>query len=169
MRRALGGAGPFDRQSSDRAPSAGGSYVLLVHLSRSLEFERPGLRHRFEPGWYGYVGSARGPGGIRARIGPHLCAEKAVHWHIDSLTITADIVLAFFVEGASECTLSHSLLRSRYGSRRRRVSGAAIAVTAPPICWNLIWPPSTAVIERSCEFEWTTGNRETKSERAGLI
>lgn len=113
MRRALGGAGPFDRQSSDRAPSAGGSYVLLVHLSRPLEFERPGLRHRFEPGWYGYVGSARGPGGIRARIGRHLRAEKAVHWHIDSLTITADIVLAFVVEGASKCTLNRSLLRSR--------------------------------------------------------
>jgi len=121
MRNTLGGTGPIDRESGVRAPSARGSYVLLIHLSRVLEFERPGLRHRFAPGWYGYAGSARGPGGLRARIGRHFRAEKAVHWHVDSLTISADAILAFAVEGGSECALAASLLRS--GLWRPSVAG----------------------------------------------
>lgn len=41
----------------------------------------------FPPGEYIYLGSARGPGGLRARLGRHLGrpAAKAMHWHIDYL------------------------------------------------------------------------------------
>jgi Uri superfamily endonuclease len=37
------------------------------------------------PGFYAYVGSACGPGGIRARVGHHLESVAEPHWHIDYL------------------------------------------------------------------------------------
>ena len=36
-------------------------------------------------GWYVYVGSAFGPGGLAARFSRHLRCHKTRHWHIDHL------------------------------------------------------------------------------------
>lgn len=36
-------------------------------------------------GWYGYVGSALGPGGLAARVGRHLRPVARRHWHFDYL------------------------------------------------------------------------------------
>jgi Uri superfamily endonuclease len=36
-------------------------------------------------GWYIYVGSAFGPGGLRARCRRHLRRQRRRHWHIDYL------------------------------------------------------------------------------------
>ena len=36
-------------------------------------------------GWYVYVGSAFGPGGLAARVSRHLQRHKTRHWHIDHL------------------------------------------------------------------------------------
>jgi Uri superfamily endonuclease len=44
------------------------------------------------PGVYVYVGSALGPGGLRARVARHLRAEKRPHWHVDALTTIAPVV-----------------------------------------------------------------------------
>lgn len=68
-------------------PRAPGTYVLVL---RAVE---PGAEVaigalgtlRLEGGWYLYVGSAFGPGGLRARVGRHLSAGKTPHWHIDHL------------------------------------------------------------------------------------
>ncbi|HJL57274.1 MAG TPA: GIY-YIG nuclease family protein [Arenicellales bacterium] len=40
---------------------------------------------RLHRGWYLYVGSAFGPGGLGARLGRHLRTTKRRHWHIDTL------------------------------------------------------------------------------------
>jgi len=37
------------------------------------------------PGYYIYIGSAFGPGGVRARVMRHLLTDKPKHWHIDYL------------------------------------------------------------------------------------
>ena len=37
-------------------------------------------------GYYIYVGSAYGPGGVRARVSRHCRRSKRKHWHIDSLS-----------------------------------------------------------------------------------
>jgi HEAT repeat protein/Uri superfamily endonuclease len=42
----------------------------------------------FPPGWYLYVGSAMGPGGLQARLARHrerLGSTKRAHWHVDYL------------------------------------------------------------------------------------
>ena len=40
---------------------------------------------RLQPGYYVYLGSALGPGGLRARIAHHQKPSLRPHWHIDYL------------------------------------------------------------------------------------
>jgi Uri superfamily endonuclease len=66
-----------------------GTYVLALWLSspRDLIIGRLG-EIQFPAGWYLYVGSALGPGGLRARVQRHwrhLTSGKRAHWHIDYL------------------------------------------------------------------------------------
>lgn len=66
-----------------------GIYALILELRREqvLRIGRLG-EQVFEPGIYIYVGSALGPGGLRARLMRHLrtADNKRAHWHIDALT-----------------------------------------------------------------------------------
>ena len=69
------------------APRVGGTYVLLFHLADEMEIEAGRFGWVTLPaGWLAYVGSAHGPGGLRARLARHFRSEKRVHWHIDALT-----------------------------------------------------------------------------------
>ena len=62
----------------------------------------------FGVGYYIYVGSARGPGGLRARVARHLRPAKKMHWHIDRLTAVLPVVdvWVFADESHSECWLA---------------------------------------------------------------
>jgi Uri superfamily endonuclease len=47
----------------------------------------------FPQGWYLYVGSAQGPGGLRARLARHRRrGDKRLHWHIDYVRAVAALV-----------------------------------------------------------------------------
>ncbi len=64
-----------------------GTYALLLRARapwREIEIGRLG-RLVLRPGHYVYVGSAFGPGGVRARVGRHLRVSKPPHWHLDYL------------------------------------------------------------------------------------
>ena len=63
-----------------------GQYVLLLYLpdNERLTIGKLGTFH-FPAGWYAYVGSAMGPGGLAARVGRHHRIRKKKHWHIDYL------------------------------------------------------------------------------------
>ena len=78
-------------------PDDKGTYILIgsVAQMKRLEVGRLGV---FEiiPGFYAYVGSAFGPGGIRARVGHHLESVAAPHWHIDYLLRFATPVEVWF-------------------------------------------------------------------------
>jgi Uri superfamily endonuclease len=45
---------------------------------------------RLHPGFYVYIGSAHGPGGLRARLAHHLGPGSRPHWHIDYLRAHAN-------------------------------------------------------------------------------
>lgn len=68
-------------------PPSPGVYALIIRVRERVETTvgRLGLV-TLEPGHYVYVGSARGPGGVRARIRRHLVKSKKLLWHIDYLT-----------------------------------------------------------------------------------
>ncbi len=54
-----------------------------------------------KPGFYAYVGSALGPGGLRARIAHHCSEARSPHWHIDYLCPHAKLCEIWFSQGAS--------------------------------------------------------------------
>lgn len=49
-----------------------------------------------EPGYYIYIGSAFGPGGVRARVARHCRRDKSKRWHIDYLREFAEPVVVWF-------------------------------------------------------------------------
>jgi len=64
-----------------------GTYALILH-SESTGTVQVGRWGRLDvvPGYYVYVGSAFGPGGVLARVARHLRHEKPKRWHIDYLS-----------------------------------------------------------------------------------
>jgi Uri superfamily endonuclease len=47
------------------------------------------------PGHYVYVGSAFGPGGVRARVERHARGDGATHWHVDYLRAVTSLEQAW--------------------------------------------------------------------------
>ncbi len=69
-----------------------GTYVLLLHLDNdsTITVGRLGT-FDFPAGWYTYVGSAFGAGGLLGRIKHHLQPTDHPHWHIDYLRQVAPV------------------------------------------------------------------------------
>ncbi len=67
-------------------PEAKGTYVLIAFVAQMKRLEIGQLgTFAIVPGYYAYVGSAFGAGGLRARVGHHLESTANPHWHIDYL------------------------------------------------------------------------------------
>lgn len=77
-----------------------GTYLLffLLHQPCALRVGHLGQFH-LSAGFYGYVGSALGSGGLQARLGHHLKPAKRPHWHVDYLALTAPIREIWFTQG----------------------------------------------------------------------
>jgi len=74
-------------------PEAKGTYVLIALATRMKRLEIGSLGAcDIVPGYYAYVGSAFGTGGLRARMGHHLESTAAPHRHIDYLLGVAEPV-----------------------------------------------------------------------------
>lgn len=137
-------------------PASPGTYALVLRCSitRTVRVGRVGTI-RVSPGWYVYVGSAFGPGGLQARIGHHAVRAVRPHWHIDYLRhhtrlesvcyccgvrrehewaarvksmATADVVLPGF--GSSDCRCATHLFR--FDSRVKPDLQAALTKEAMP-------------------------------------
>jgi Uri superfamily endonuclease len=74
-----------------------GTYVLIMKLDETISLQ-VGRLGRFDlaAGVYAYVGSAQGPGGLRARVSRHLRAEKKLYWHIDALAAVTSACMVFY-------------------------------------------------------------------------
>lgn len=69
-------------------PAAPGDYLLVFERGAETVLRVGKLGTVTLPaGRYAYVGSAHGPGGLRARLERHLRPAKIRHWHIDALTL----------------------------------------------------------------------------------
>ena len=63
-----------------------GTYALVFRSDKKAKAQIGRRGHLdIEPGYYIYVGSAFGPGGVRARVSRHVRKTKLKHWHIDYL------------------------------------------------------------------------------------
>lgn len=95
---------PLWSNDPDGLPAEPGAYMLLLRLPQSMALP-PRFGGELGAGVYAYVGSAWGPGGLRARCGRHFRTTKRRHWHIDWLsTPPTEIRIAGFL-GAHECDL----------------------------------------------------------------
>ena len=89
-----------DRPVVGALPDAPGTYVMILQsrTPRSLPVGRLGCVE-LSPGYYLYVGSAFGPGGVRARLSHHLRVSVKPRWHIDYLRRIAEPVAVWFHVG----------------------------------------------------------------------
>ena len=78
-------------------PDEKGTYVLIASVPqmKRLQIGRLG-EFDVVPGFYAYVGSAFGAGGLCARIGHYLESAAAPHWHIDYLLQVAEPVEVWY-------------------------------------------------------------------------
>jgi Uri superfamily endonuclease len=74
-----------------------GTYALISNNRQGAVIQVGALGGiYFKPGYYVYVGSAFGPGGLHARGVHHLTPVKKCQWHIDYLRQKAEIVEIWF-------------------------------------------------------------------------
>ena len=124
-------------------PDRPGTYTLILSLARPtiIDVGRLG-RFRFPEGWYAYAGSARGPGGLAARISRHLRAAGPLHWHVDYLRACARPIAAWYIVGPQkrECAWAQALSAlpggsipaPRFGASDCRCPAHLIHFAAPP-------------------------------------
>lgn len=141
-------------------PDEGGTYVLVLGCGKAcaVEVGRLGPLHT-TPGYYLYVGSAFGPGGLAARVRRHVRVGKRLHWHVDYLRAETTLEVVWFVKalrlehrwaaalaasprlqpvpgfGASDCRcpthLFHTRRRPQLASFER-TAGLEVAAWRPP-------------------------------------
>ncbi len=95
--------------NSSEAPDLPGAYALLIRLDASLLAKAGRQAVMLTPGRYIYCGSAKGPGGIAARLRRHMRRKKRAHWHVDQLTCAGATLGAWAVPGGDECALNEEL------------------------------------------------------------
>jgi Uri superfamily endonuclease len=70
-----------------------GTYALVLRAGRKKRVQVGRLgKLLVQPGFYIYIGSAFGPGGLKARLNHHLKPAAKPHWHIDYLRRNAQII-----------------------------------------------------------------------------
>jgi len=97
--------------SLDELSGRKGTYILILELAVPCKMVVGGLGViSFQTGHYAYVGSARGPGGLGARLRRHMSLTKKKRWHIDFLLEQARPTEAIvFLSGVQESSLAASL------------------------------------------------------------
>lgn len=84
-------------------PDERGTYALLLQSThrQSLGVGRLGILD-VRPGYYVYIGSAFGPGGLRARVTRHVSTAKRKRWHIDYLLDVAKPIEMWYTVGTEK-------------------------------------------------------------------
>jgi Uri superfamily endonuclease/predicted GIY-YIG superfamily endonuclease len=122
-------------------PRSGGAYLLLLVLARELPVRLPGRADAvLAASRYLYCGSARGPGGIAARVGRHMRPDKTVRWHIDQLSLAGQVIGAWVFPDGDECRLVAALAEMPvplpgFGSSDCKICPSHLKV----------WPPGIAL------------------------
>lgn len=112
MIAALGARRVFTPDDCAHMPNDAGAYVLLIDLAAPFAGRFAGRDFTLPPGRYAYCGSAKGPGGIAARVARHFRRDKKPHWHVDQLTIAARSTSALTFPTGSECALAARLVEA---------------------------------------------------------
>ena len=127
-------------------PSLPGTYALLLRFSKRLEIVvgRLGVL-AVQPGFYVYVGSALGPGGLAARIGRHCRRAKTLRWHVDYVRAEAQVKEVWYATGKRrrECQWASALAKMPWASVPMAGFGASDCGCPSHLCFFTL-PPSLA-------------------------
>lgn len=84
-------------------PDGPGTYILWLEseVRRQITIGRLATLS-LRPGVYLYVGSAFGPGGLRARVQRHHRRKKKARWHVDYLRAHTALSEVFYCDDAVE-------------------------------------------------------------------
>ncbi|MCP4176176.1 MAG: GIY-YIG nuclease family protein [bacterium] len=89
-----------------------GTYAILLKnkLSKNIRVGKLGI-YIFKPGYYVYLGSALGPGGLHGRLNRHIRRDKKKHWHIDYIRSRMKLLEVWYAvqEENSECLWASKL------------------------------------------------------------
>lgn len=137
-------------------PPEGGTYILLLRLAEPVS-RRVGKLGKidFRSGWYAYVGSAMGPGGLAARVRRHYAMGKKKHWHIDYLRLYTRMEGVFMVISRS---VKEHLWADRLGGvpySGRPVPGfGATDCRCPSHLFHFGRRPDIRAISKGLEAQW---------------
>ena len=100
--------------SNLHSSDSGGTYILFIEVSKDVTLEIGSLgRIKFTKGFYIYIGSAFGPGGLVKRVERHFRNEKKLFWHIDYLLNSSSIEIVAVAWTANqqklECLISQEI------------------------------------------------------------
>ena len=89
-----------------------GTYLLFLHISENITIDIREEEIELERGFYIYVGSAFGAGGLTSRLHRHIRKQKKKHWHIDQVTMhkASDILgIAVSINQKKECEIYQTI------------------------------------------------------------
>jgi len=92
--------------NADEAPALPGAYAMAIKLADKAAVRlsgRPPIT--LSIGRYLYCGSAKGPGGLKARLSRHMRRGASVRWHVDQLTERGLVIGSWIFPGGDECEL----------------------------------------------------------------
>ena len=93
----------LERCSKARIPTAPGTYILILETLGTGFVQIGALGMLWVmPGFYAYVGSARGSGGLAARLAHHRRRSRNPYWHIDYLRHHAALREVWLTRDAAE-------------------------------------------------------------------
>lgn len=93
-------------------PKIRGTYCIIFKLEDNIQREiRKFGSFSFSPGFYFYFGSAKGSGGLSARMMRHIIGGKKAHWHLDYLRPDLIFYRAYFTNQINlECEWYQTVL-----------------------------------------------------------
>ena len=89
-----------------------GTYILYLKTSETIRLTISEQEIIIGKGYYLYVGSAFGTGGLSSRLHRHLRKKKKLHWHIDQMTMSPFCSVqgvAVFLNEKIECQIAKKL------------------------------------------------------------
>lgn len=122
-------------------PDSPGTYLLGLEVIRPVSRTVGALGVvEVPPGVLIYVGSALGPGGLRARLGRHLFGGGKLRWHIDYLREICPPVAAWWQTGRTR--REHAWARALLRLDGARVLRARFGASDCACESHLVWLPS---------------------------
>ena len=99
-----------------------GTYIFVLKSTKSapIRVGRLGIL-QLQPGFYVYIDSAHGPGGLQARLAHHLKATARPRWHIDYLRAHTGLVEVWY-------SYDRNRWECRWADCLRRMRGASMPV-----------------------------------------